>query len=225
MILAHLVMLWHEAPGPIHQHFDTSWQLPRVLLLSVMDRSKSVHLEHRTAWFKASVASHVWCWQSTSCSCGLHMLKKWWTINDNRWDIMWCMTCHWCPPNKPSVGINHSKLELITEHLKLPNQRDPTITGINWDALTGFASKRKACRGYDKWSSPWSSWSLLPVIHLFRRNCVSRCDIAAKQPFLVHFTKKNIFQRVRPLNYAISIILKESCDARIPHSPPKGCQV
>lgn len=211
--------------GPIHQHFDTSWQLPRVLLLSVMDRSKSVHLEHRTAWFKASVASHVWCWQSTSCSCGLHMLKKWWTINDNRWDIMWCMTCHWCPPNKPSVGINHSKLELITEHLKLPNQRDPTITGINWDALTGFASKRKACRGYDKWSSPWSSWSLLPVIHLFRRNCVSRCDIAAKQPFLVHFTKKNIFQRVRPLNYAISIILKESCDARIPHSPPKGCQV
>lgn len=51
---------------------------------------------------------------------------------------------------------------------------------------------------YDKWSSPWSSWSLLAAIHLFRRNCVSRSDIAAKLPFLVHFTKKTFFKETGP---------------------------
>lgn len=132
-------LAWSTGSNP-----PTIWYLMATAKSAAFIRSKSVHVEHRTPWFKASVASHVWCWQSTSCSCGLHMPKKWWTINDNRWDIMWCMTCHWCPPNNPNVGINHSKLELITEHLKLPNGRDPTITGINWDALTGFASKRKA---------------------------------------------------------------------------------
>ena len=138
--------------GPIHQHFDSSWQVNKC----------SVHLEHRTACCNTSVASQMWCWQSTSCSSVRHMPK-----NDgqyNRCDMMWCMRCPRYPPNNPNVGINHSKLELITEHLKLPNHRDQfrCIDWI-WVKVKGPTHKWLLMVGV-MINSPWSSWSPLPAI-------------------------------------------------------------